>query len=144
MRSLSCVVMIVLALVLLPSEAAAAVRAFSSRGTAQFVSPTDFVGSGNATHLGAYTEAGSLAFAPSAEPGVLDVTGTIVYTAANGDELHASVAGHLNLLTGAVDAALTYTGGTGRFSHASGASTLTGQLGAGGTISVRVRGGIDY
>jgi hypothetical protein len=43
-----------------------------------------------------------------------------------------------------VDAAPTYTGGTGGFGHAGGSSALVGQLGAGGTISVRVRGSIDY
>ncbi len=128
----------------LPQQASAVVRPYAASGTAQFTGPTTFVGSGQARHLGRYSEAGSLAFTPTGDPAVLHVEGTIVYTAANGDELHASVSGELNGATGAVNATVTYTGGTGRFASASGSSTLTGQLGAGGSVTVSVRGTIDY
>ena len=126
------------------SAALAATRAYSARGTAQFVSPTEFVGSGEATHLGRYSEAGTVAFTPTADPNVLHIDGSITYTAANGDELDATASGELNLSTGAITATLTYTGGTGRFASAGGSSTLTGQLGAGGSISVTVDGTIDF
>src|SRR5204862_8300827 len=124
--------------------AAADSRPYSARGTAQFVSPTEFVGSGEATHLGGYSEAGTVSFTPTSDPTVLHVEGSIVYTAANGDELHANISGELNAATGAVVASVTYVGGTGRFAAATGSSGLSGQLGAGGAITVSVSGSIDY
>lgn len=55
-------------------------------------------------------------------PTTLSITNTVVYTAANGDELHSSFAG-----TGTIGPAgvtfvgvETFSGGTGRFAHASG------------------------
>ena len=125
-------------------RAAAGSRSYSARGTAQFVSPTEFVGSGEATHLGRYREAGTVSFTPTGAPAVLHVEGSIVYTAANGDQLHANVSGELNAVTGAVTANVSYVGGTGRFATATGSSSLSGQLGAGGAISVTVSGRIDY
>src|SRR5262245_4124347 len=65
------VVCAVISLMAFSGRAMAEVRAHSSRGTAQFVSPTDFVGEGNATHLGRYTEAGSVSFSPTSDPTVL-------------------------------------------------------------------------
>jgi hypothetical protein len=116
---------------------------YRSQGTAQFAG-TDFVGAGRATHLGRYTEVGTVAFAPTTDPDVLAVSGSIVYTAANGDELHATFAGELNQATGAIAATLTYVGGTGRFEDAAGSSGLTGQMLGGGAASVVVAGSIDY
>lgn len=125
-------------------RASAKERPHSSRGTAQFVSPTEFVGSGNATHLGRYQEAGTVAFHPTGTPGVLHVHGTIVYTAANGSELHAVVAGELNGLTGEVLATVTYVGGTGRFADATGVAALSGTAFPDGSLAVTVKGTIDY
>jgi hypothetical protein len=130
------------ALVAATSTAFAAPRAYSSRGTAHFVSPTEFVGSGEATHLGRYTETGTVSFSPTADPNVLHVEGTITYTASNGDELGATVSGELDQTTGALAAAVTYVGGTGRFVAASGSATLTGQVAQ--TISVAVVGTINF
>jgi len=126
------------------TRAAAEDRPHKSGGTAHFVSPTDFVGSGEATHLGQYTEVGSAQFTPTADPTVLRVDAWSVYTAANGDHLYATFTGHLNGLTGAITATGTYLGGTGRFDDASGSATLSGQMLADGTISVAVEGTIDY
>ena len=61
--------------------------------------------------------------------GTINIVNTSVYTAANGDELFATVAG-----TGAFTATgevvfsgvETYTGGTGRFADASGSATIAG------------------
>ena len=124
--------------------ASAAVRPHLSGGTAQFVSPTAFVGAGHATHLGRYSETGSVSFSPTENPAVLHVDGSIVYTAANGSELHAVVTGELNGVTGVITATVSYVGGTGRFATASGTANLAGQLLPDGTISVTVRGTIDY
>ena len=132
------------ALVVLSGAAPRADRPHSSSGTAQFTSPTTFIGEGHATHLGRYTEAGTVTFTPGGKPGVLTVEGTLTYTAANGDDLTASVIGELNGLTGAITATVTYTGGTGRFDDASGSADLQGQVQPDGTLAVKVEGAIDY
>ncbi|MFO0848292.1 MAG: hypothetical protein U0871_07020 [Gemmataceae bacterium] len=124
--------------------ASAGERPYHARGTAQFVSPTDFVGSGHATHLGRYTEVGSAQFSPTADPTVLAIDAWSVYTAANGDQLYAVITGELNGLTGAITATVTYVGGTGRFDDAGGSAALKGQILPDGTIAVAVSGTIDY
>ena len=128
----------------LPARASAEDRPHKSGGTARFVSPTDFVGSGEATHLGHYTETGSAQFTPTNDPTVLQIDARSIYTAANGDELHAVFTGQLDLLTGAITATGTYVGGTGRFDAAAGSATLSGQMLPDGTITVTVEGTIDY
>jgi len=125
-------------------RASAAECRFASRGCARFVSPTDFVGAGLATHLGVYREAGTVAFSPTSDPAVFHVEGTIVYTGLFGAELHAVISGELNGATGAVSATITYVGGTRRFAHASGSATLTGRTLANGDLSITVRGTIDF
>ncbi len=134
----------VISLIGFTDKAAATERPHSSRGNVHFVSPTTFVGTGHATHLGSYTEAGTVSFSPTSNPAVLHVESSIVYTAANGDELHAVVSGELNGLTGVITATVSYVGGTGRFANAFGSAILAGQLLPDGTISVNVRGTIDY
>ena len=133
------VLLVAVAVLVLPDRASAEERAYSSRGTAQFISPTDFVGAGQATHLGYYTEVGSVSFSPTGA-----ITGQVVYTAANGDQLCATVAGQLNGQTGAITATITYVGGTGRFEGATGSASLTGQIQLDGTIVVAVEGTINY
>ena len=125
-------------------SAQAGTRPHVSRGTAQFVSANDFVGAGFATHLGFYDEVGSAQFSPTANPAVLEIDAWSIYTAANGDELHAVFAGHLNALTGAITVTVTYVGGTGRFADATGTATLSGQLFPDGSIEVDVEGSVDY
>jgi hypothetical protein len=138
------VLFVAAALLAVPDRASAEDRPHFSRGTAQFVSPTDFVGAGHATHLGAYTEVGSVAFSPPDAAGVLQLTGWATYTAANGDELHATFDGQLNGATGAITATLTYVGWTGRFADAGGSAALSGQIQPDGTLVVAVEGTVDY
>jgi hypothetical protein len=127
----------------LSAPAPAAERAYASRGTAHFVNANDFVGAGTATHLGLYEEEGNAVFSETDDPTVREVKATATYTAANGDKLFAEFVGELDLLTGVITATVTYVGGTGQFAHATGAATLSAQLGADG-IDVAVRGTIDY
>jgi hypothetical protein len=126
------------------ATARAAERPYAARGTAQFTSGTDFEGAGTATHLGLYEEEGVAVFSPTRDPVVLQVDAEVIYTAANGDELHAVISGTLNGLTGVVTATVTYVGGTGRFADASGSGALSGQLYPDGSIDVVVEGTIDY
>ena len=128
----------------LSAPAQAEERPYVSRGTAQFVNANDFVGAGRATHLGRYDEVGSAQFSPTADPTVFEIDAWSIYTAANGDQLYAVFSGHLNGLTGTITATVTYVGGTGRFTDASGTATLSGQLLPGGSIEVAIKGTIDY
>jgi hypothetical protein len=125
------------------TRASAAERPHVSRGTAQFT-PTGFVGTGYATHLGQYTEVGAITFGDPTGPTTVAITAWSTYTAASGDELHARFSGELNVVTGAITATVTYVGGTGRFDGASGSAALSGQLLPDGTIAVSVVGTIDY
>ena len=143
-RPFALVLAAVATLALAASAAPAAERPHVSQGTAQFVNANDFVGTGHATHLGQYTEVGSAAFSPTADPTVLQVDAWSIYTAANGDQLYAVFTGHLDGVTGVLTATATYVGGTGRFANASGTATLSGQLLGGGAIEVAVKGTIDY
>jgi hypothetical protein len=119
-------------------------RKHSSSGTAHFVSPTEFMGAGLATHLGQYTETGIVLFSPTEVPGILRIDAVATYTAANGDELRAIFVGQLDGLTGAITATVTYVSGTGRFVEAVGSATLLGQILGDGTISIAVDGTINY
>jgi hypothetical protein len=138
------VLLVAVAILALPGRASAEDRPHKSGGTAQFVSPNDFVGSGEATHLGRYAEVGSAQFSPTADPTVFRIDAWSVYTAADGDQLYATFIGQLDLLTGAITASVTYVGGTGRFDDADGSAVLSGQMLPNGTISVTVEGTIDY
>ena len=73
------------------------------------------IGDGEATHLGKFTREENILL----NPGNGSVTGTIVFTGADGSELYCDLAG---AFTGPNTAAGTYTftGGTGRFADASG------------------------
>jgi hypothetical protein len=120
-------------------------RPYHATGVAQFAAnQSDFTGSGQATHLGHYTEIGQVVFAPTSTPGILAVTGWTRYTAANGSQLYASISGTVDVTTGAIVATATYTGGTGRFSNASGSSSLAGQMLGGGALTISASGSIDY
>src|SRR6476620_2819796 len=99
---------LVLAVLLLATGAAPAEeRPYRLKGSGQFVSTTDFVGAGTATHLGLFAEAGRVEFSPTDNPVVLQVDGWAIHTAANGDQLYEVISGQLNVLTGAGPATAT-------------------------------------
>jgi hypothetical protein len=80
------------------------------------------VGEGNASHLGQVT---------SSEHGVIhpdgSVQGLVVLTAANGDQLFWSDVGTFTSAT-TIAGTITFTGGTGRFSNASGTADFEAVL----------------
>jgi polyvinyl alcohol dehydrogenase (cytochrome) len=99
-------------------------RPFKLAGTGQLVlDPTTLVGtftaSGEATHLGQWTETGTIQFVPTG-PTTLSAAVTATFTAANGDRLYATAVGTINLATGVATGKVNFAGGTGRFAHASG------------------------
>jgi len=80
-------------------------------------------GTGNATHLGQFTM--SADFTVTMSTG--NATGTATWTAANGDQIRASVVGHGDIVafpTVTIAETHTITGGTGRFANASGHITI--------------------
>jgi acyl-coenzyme A thioesterase PaaI-like protein len=90
-------------------------------GSGQFISGDgDFTASGKASHLGQWTNAGNVQFAEPDADGNSQVTGTVTFTAANGDTLTATITGTFNVLTEQGAARFDWTGGTGRFAHACG------------------------
>ena len=74
-------------------------------------------GSGEATHLGKFTREESITL----DPATGNVTGSIIFTAADGSELYCSFIGNLAVGGGTY----TWTGGTGRFADASGSAGFT-------------------
>ena len=76
-------------------------------------------GTGNGTHLGTFSYAADIVVDETTGNG----TGTVVWTAANGDEIHANTAGEIvsfDLPMIGLRETQTVTGGTGRFANASG------------------------
>jgi hypothetical protein len=132
------------AILLATSGAPAEERPHRMSGTGQFVSPTDFVSEGIATHLGKFHEAGSVQFSPTEVPTVFQIDGWAVHTAANGDQVFELISGQVDVLTGAGKATATYVGGTGRFADARGSATISVQLLAGGAYDFTGEGTIDF
>jgi hypothetical protein len=93
---------------------------------------------GTATHLGAYTREEHLFLNPDGT-----FTGTIVFTAANGDELWVDFAGGFVSPTTAVGT-YAFTGGTGRFADATGTATFDADTPDGVNVAVTFAGAIRY
>jgi hypothetical protein len=110
-------------------------------------------GSCQATHLGRETFTAAHTVVPTGPPdanGLLPVAvvgGRATHVSANGDELRSEYAGigSVDLLSGRIVFALDgrYTGGTGRFEGASGATRITGVV-EGGVAHFVERGSITY
>jgi hypothetical protein len=106
-----------------------------------------------ATHLGRETFEAAHNVVPTGPPGtngllpVAVIGGRATHVAANGDELRSEYSGlgSVDLLTGRIVFALDgrYTGGTGRFEGASGATRITGVV-VGGVARFVVEGSITY
>jgi len=78
----------------------------------------DFEASGTASHLGSWTNEGVLEI----DPATGAATGSVVFTAANGDHLNGVFEGTFDSATGIAVAVFEWTGGTGRFAAASGSA----------------------
>ena len=96
---------------------------------------------GQATHLGRFTRTETI---------VVDLTngtftGTLVFTAANGDRLTADVAGHFTSPhLDAAEGTYVFTGGTGRFHNASGQAAFEAKAVGPGAFDVKFNGTIQY
>jgi hypothetical protein len=96
-------------------------------------------GAGQATHLGRFTRLGMVVIHADG-----NVEGTVVFTAANGDQLFMDVIG-LPTTTASIGGTYTFTGGTGRFDNASGGADFVGVIAPDGIhITVAFEGTIQY
>ena len=104
-------------------------------------------GSGNATHLGLFTNTGRVIFTPDASnPNIVHPSGEGVFTEANGDKLNFIVTGGaLDVTTGIGTGDFEFTGGTGRFANATGhTSAVVEQNFVTGAYEITLVGNIDY
>lgn len=100
--------------------------------------------SGHATHLGAFTLHDTSTIVAIEGP-VIHVIGNADLEAANGDNLKASFTGTVNLATGEGNLTFEWTsGGTGRFTNASGASQWQVRLNPDLTYTAVAVGVINY
>ena len=111
----------------------------SARGAITLFAPPTLVidTAGNATHLGNFTRHETITFTG---PGTF--VGHLAFVAANGDELDADLAGHFVSADDAVGT-YTFTGGTGRFSDATGTATFAASK-SGLDVALTFKGTIDY
>lgn len=96
----------------------------------------DYVG--NATQLGKFTRREQITFGTGGA-----FSGTITFVAANGDELDADFSGQFISPNDAVGT-YTFTGGSGRFSNATGSASFTASTSDFVHVSVAFDGTIDY
>ena len=120
-----------LLLIALPVMAAQRPFALHGTGSASFITDgagnitgATLIASGTATHLGLWSAAGTLQFAPDPEnSNQLLVSGGATITAANGDKLQAVLANAvLDPATGIGKGGIQFVGGTGRFEGAGGSA----------------------
>lgn len=96
------------------------------------------VAEGQATQLGEFTRVEELLF----NPGTGAVSGTIVFTAANGDQLAGVVSGGFVSPTTATGT-YTFLGGTGRFKQATGSADFVVTTADGVHFTVEFRGTVS-
>lgn len=96
------------------------------------------VASGRASHLGQFTREETLVL----DPGTGTLIGTLVFTAANGDQLFGDVAAQFTSPTTVVGT-ITFTGGTGRFENATGEAEAIVSSADGIHFSVEFEGSVS-
>ena len=129
----SLILVFALLLAIIPVNATERPFAASGNGVASFI--TDGAGnvvganlalSGNGTHLGSFTGAGTIQFLPDAsDPNISHPAGEITYVAANGDRLPTVIEdGRMDLRTGIATGYMVFQSGTGRFEGVSGKAAI--------------------
>ena len=106
----------------------------------EVIPPNELVAeyTGTATHLGRFTREEHLFLNPDGS-----FTGTIVFTAANGDELWVDVEGAFTSQTTA-EGTYTFTGGTGLFQDATGEAAFEAYTPDGVHVAATFEGTIRY
>ena len=109
----------------------------------------DISGTGLATHLGKVTLVSSDCINPANETGTkfsFFSNELVITVVANGDQIRAAYSGSLTFegTVGVISGGYQNVGGTGRFSHASGAGAVQGVKEITGHGSVQLTGTISY
>lgn len=107
----------------------------------------DVVISGNATHLGLYTSSARVTFNPDAnDPNLAHPSGQASFIGADGDRLDVFIEeGTVNLTTGIGTGTFRISGGTGKFTNATGSlSVVVEQNFISGAVEFTAVGKIDY
>jgi len=148
--------MVITSVLLLTAISVSAVErpfAMDGNGLASFIlndagEPTGatITASGNATHLGLASYAGTLKFTRNdSDPTVSQVTGDGVFTASNGDQLSGVLEdATVSFSTGLGQGKLRIISGTGRFANASGLINLVVVQSPTGAFTFTMVGSIDY
>ena len=156
MRRFSTLRIITLTILLLvgsiPVAASERPFALNGNGVASFI--TDGAGnviganvtaSGTATHVGLWTTAGTVHYAPPDANGKIPSSGEATIVAANGDKLNAVIQGSFDPAANADHGIFTFTGGTGRFAEASGSANFVVTVNPlTGGFELTLVGTIDY
>jgi len=100
-------------------------------------------GIGTATHLGAITVERTATLTATNTPGIFAFKGDAILTAASGEKLTTEIDGTFNAVTGHADLVYEWTGGTGRFEHATGVTFWSVDV-ANGEYDVVANGQIIY
>lgn len=100
-------------------------------------------GVGTATHLGVITVERTATLTATSTPGIFDFNGQATLTAATGEKLTSTITGTLNAVVGHADLTYQWTGGTGRFEHATGTTFWSVDV-ADGEYDVVANGQIIY
>src|SRR6185436_3146224 len=100
-------------------------------------------GVGTATHLGVITVERTATLTATSTPGVFDFNGAATLTAASGEKLNSTITGTFNAVVGHADLVYQWTGGTGRFEHATGTTFWSVDV-ADGEYDVVANGQIVY
>jgi len=110
--------------------------------------PATFQGGGPVTHMGITAQAGDLVLEAPIGPGIFTGHGSVTITAANDDQLTFDYVGTLNAITGEGMGTFIFTGGTGRFTNATGSGTFYAlidlSLPTSQPMTVDLDGTIDY
>jgi len=100
-------------------------------------------GTGTATHLGAISVERTATLTATTTPGVFAFNGQATLTAASGELLTTTITGTFNANVGHADLVYEWTGGTGRFEHATGTTFWSVDV-ANGEYDVVATGQIVY
>ena len=101
-------------------------------------------GVGTATHLGVITVDRTATLTATNTPGIFDFKGEATLTAATGEKLTTTITGTFNANVGHADLIYEWTGGTGRFEHATGTTFWSVDVTAEGEYDVVASGQIVY